>query len=191
MPQCFAEQGSSGGSVALGAGGASTAGVLLLMVGGAARAAEDDLSQGPDLLTSVLFSLTAVALGVLTVGVNVLTPNPPLVRFTYVQQMLLLEKAAAWIGCLCTRHHQSCMLCKLLHISVACDIGCRSCTCQRHPFWIRGLRMRQEKSMTRLQRQGESLAAHSHEAAIAAARSSGAPSFCCHSCCCLKTPQAP
>lgn len=76
MPQCLAEQSSSGGSVALGAAGASAPGVLLLLVGGAARAAEDDLSQGPDVLTSVLFSLTAVALAVLSIGVTILTQTP-------------------------------------------------------------------------------------------------------------------
>ncbi|CAK0782976.1 hypothetical protein CVIRNUC_006171 [Coccomyxa viridis] len=63
------EQGSGGGSVILGAASACAVGALLLLVGGAARADEEGFSQGPDVLTSVLFTLTAVALGVLSLGV--------------------------------------------------------------------------------------------------------------------------
>ena len=71
-----AEQGSSEGSIVLGAASASAVAVLLLLVGGAARADEEgNLSQGPDVLTSVLFTLTAVALGVLTIGVSFLIPT--------------------------------------------------------------------------------------------------------------------
>ena len=65
-----AEQGSIEGSTAVGTVSACAVWVLLLSVGGGARADEEGLSQGPDLLTSVLFTLTAVSLGVLTLGVS-------------------------------------------------------------------------------------------------------------------------
>ena len=70
-----AEQGSDGRSKTPGAASACAVGALLLLVGGAARADEEGFSQGPDVLTSVLFTLTAVALGVLSLGVSFLGPH--------------------------------------------------------------------------------------------------------------------
>ena len=88
-----AEQGSSEGSINLGAASACSIGALLLSVGGAARADEEGFSQGPDVLTSVLFTLTAVALGVLSIGVSFLDTHQDCL--TREQQTALSVKLAA------------------------------------------------------------------------------------------------